>query len=141
MPGKPSRAPVPRPPSPAELRTALGPSHGVWRELVDVMGREFPGLEEAWRPSKIEFGRVCLLKLGGRTLLYLIPTASGFDVSAVLGERAVELAMAGDLPAPVKRQLSEARRYAEGRGIRLAMTAPDQVPVVRKLAVIKTTPR
>jgi len=132
---------APRPPSGAELGAALGPSHGVWLELIAAMKAEFPLIEEAWRPSKVEFGRICLLKVGARTLLYLIPSAPGFDVSAVLGERAVELAMASDLPAAVKKQLAEARRYAEGRGVRIAMTSLDLVPVVRKLAAIKATPR
>jgi Protein of unknown function (DUF3788) len=145
-PGRPrkrqaAKAPAPRSPSDGELKAALGPSYGVWCELIAEMGREFPPLDEVWRPSKIEFGRVCLLRQGTRTLLYLIPAASGFDVSAVLGERAVALAMASDLPAAVKTMLSGARRYAEGRGIRLKMTSLDQVPVIRKLAVIKTTPK
>ena len=136
-----AKAPAPPPPSGAELRAALGPSHGVWLELIAAMKADFPLIEEAWRPSKVEFGRICLLRVGARTLLYLIPSAPGFDVSAVLGERAVELAMASDLPAAVKKQLAEARRYAEGRGVRIAMTSLNLVPVVRKLAAIKATPR
>jgi len=138
---RPGAAPRPGgPPTAAELRASLGPALGAWRALVAGMAREFPPLEEAWAPSKAAFGRVCRLRQKTRTLLYLIPGSSGFEVSAVLGDRAVALALAGDLPAEMKDLLRAARRYPEGWAIRLAVTGADTVPAILRLAAFKVAP-
>ena len=128
-------------PSPAALAAALGDSAPLWRQLVDELTSDFPGLREEWKPSKLEFGSLCLLKLKERTLLYLIPRSGDFEVSIVLGERAVALALAGDLPADLQRQLSEARQYAEGRGIRFPVTTATRIAPIRKLVAYKTAPK
>jgi hypothetical protein len=62
-------------------------------------------------------------------------------VAVVLGERAYELAMAASLPAAIKKMLSEAKPYAEGRGIRFPVDSVSGVPVVAKLVEIKTAPK
>ncbi len=73
--------------------------------------------------------------------LILIPRKGDFEVSVVLGERAVALALAGDLPADTKRQLSEARQYAEGRGIRFPVTKTADVATARRLVAFKVAPK
>ena len=127
-------------PSPAALAAALGDSAPLWRQLIDELTSDFPGLRQEWKPSKLEFGSLCLLKLKDRTLLYLIPRSGDFEVSVVLGERAVTLALASDLPADTKRQLSEARQYAEGRGIRFPVTTAGDVATARRLVAFKVAP-
>ena len=104
------------------------------------MTSDFPGLSQVWKPSKLEFGSLCLFKLKDRTLLYLIPRSGDFEASVVLGERAVALALAGDLPADTKRQLSEARPYAEGRGIRFPVTKAGDIATARRLVAYKVAP-
>jgi len=128
-------------PSPTTLAAALGDSGPLWRQLVAGMTSDFPGLSQVWKPSKLEFGSLCLFKLKDRTLLYLIPRSGDFEASVVLGERAVALALAGDLPADTKRQLSEARPYAEGRGIRFPVTKAVDVATARRLVAYKVAPK
>jgi hypothetical protein len=128
-------------PSPAELATALGPTVAAWRRLIEDLEFDYSGLEQVWKPTKLEFGRVCLLKQKARTLLYLIPRRGDFEVSVVLGERAVVLALAGDLPASTKQLIAEARQYAEGRGIRFAVSSTLQIETIRRLVAFKLTPR
>ena len=41
--------------------------------------------------------------------------------------------MASALPAPVKQMLSEAKRYAEGRGIRVSVTSPGDISTITQL--------
>ena len=128
-------------PTVSELTKAIGSTVPIWRQLVDGIAKDFPGVKEEWKPSKVPFGRLCLLKQKERTLLYLIPKDSAFEASLVLGERAVALALKSDLSSEIKKMITEARQYAEGRGIRLAIFSSDQVAVVRKLVAIKTTPK
>jgi hypothetical protein len=128
-------------PSTAELETALGKTYAVWQKLIADLAQDFGGLREEWKPSKLPFGQCCLLKQKDRTLLYLLPGASAFEISIVLGERAVAIALASDLSAGTKKMIAEARRYAEGRGIRFAVKSKAQIAEIRKLVVIKTTPK
>lgn len=127
-------------PTPALLAAALGPTSGLWLQLISALSEDFPGLQPAWKPAKIPFGRYCFLRLKERTLLYLIPRDGDFEISVVLGERSVALALAGDLPAELKTIIAGARRYAEGRSIRFPVTTGDQLVPVRRLVACKIAP-
>jgi hypothetical protein len=130
-----------KPPADAELKAVLGNAGAVWSGIVRAVEEKFSPLDQEWKPSKLAFGRVCLLRHKKRTLLYLIPDKGRIVVAVVLGERAYELAMAASLPAAIKKMLSEARPYAEGRGIRFPVNSLSEVPAIAKLVEIKTTPK
>jgi hypothetical protein len=49
-------------------------------------------------------------------------------------------AMASSLPAAIKKMFSEARPYAEGRGIRFTVSSQKDISTIKKLVEIKTTP-
>jgi len=120
-----------RPPSGAELHAALGKNASVWPGIVSGLEERYSPLELEWRPSKLEFGRMCLVRHKGRTLLYLMPMAGQVLVGVVLGKRAYEIAMASKLRAGIKKMLSDAKPYVEGRGIRFTVkTAPDVAQVL-----------
>ncbi|HLP09289.1 MAG TPA: DUF3788 family protein [Opitutaceae bacterium] len=127
-------------PSADALAAALGPTASAWRLLVEDLEFDFPGLKQEWKPTKLEFGRVCLLKHKARTLVYLIPRQGDFEASVVLGPRAVILALAGDLPASTKRLIEEAKPYVEGRSIRFPVSSLAQVDLVRRLVACKVAP-
>jgi hypothetical protein len=49
--------------------------------------------------------------------------------------------MASSLPAAIRKMFSDARPYAEGRGIRFAVSSLKDISVIRKLVEIKITPK
>ena len=128
-------------PTDAELRAVLGSADVLWSEIVNAVEALASPLDAEWKPSKTEFGRICLLRHKKRTLLYLTPEKEKIRVAIVLGERAYGLAMASSLPAAIKKMFSEAKPYAEGRGIRFVVSSASEVSTVKKLAEIKTTPK
>ena len=130
-----------KPPTDAELRAALGSADVWWSGIVNAVEDLASPLGTEWKPSKTEFGRMCLLRHKNRTLLYLTPEKDRIRVAIVLGERAYGLAMASSLPAAIKKMFSEANAYAEGRGIRFVVSSAGDVSTVKKLAEIKTTPK
>jgi hypothetical protein len=67
----------------------------------------------------------------------MTPCEGYFLASFALGEKAVKVAHASDLPAPVLEVIDGAKKYAEGRGVRLEVRAPEDVRSVEKLAIIK----
>jgi hypothetical protein len=124
----------------ARLPDALGASLGLWTALIDAISADFSPLARVWKPTKLEFGMVCLIKQNERTLAYLIPGTGRFEVSIVLGNRAAALALGSDLRARTKKLISEARVYAEGRGVRFFVDSTEDVLAVVKLLKFKTTP-
>ena len=134
---KPAATKAPRA---AELAAALGPTAAAWRRLIEELELDLPGLKQEWKPPKLEFGRICLLKQKARTLVYLIPRQGDFEALVVLGARAAILALAGDLSASAKRLIEEAKPHVEGRSIRLPVTSVAQIDVVRRLVACKVAP-
>jgi hypothetical protein len=128
-------------PTGAELKAALGSADALWSGIVHVVEDAVSPLDTEWKPSKAEFGRICLLQHKKRTLLYLTPEKERIRVAIVLGERAYGLALASSLPAAIKKMFSEARPYAEGRGIRFSVSSPSEISTIKKLVEIKTTPK
>lgn len=126
-------------PSEKDLASQLGPAREIWHEVIASVVKRVGPVEQEWKPSKAGFGWMCLLKQKKRTLLYMTPEKECVQIAIVLGERAVALALASELPEAIKILIREARQYAEGRGIRFPVNSAVEIDVVKKLVVIKTT--
>ncbi len=126
-----------RAPGAAELARVLGPAQAAWSALVARVREAHPPIEERWSFGGAKFGWSMRLVRGERVVLYLTPQARRILVGVVLGEKAVERATRGVLPAAVRRAIEEAPRYAEGRGLRLTLTKSSEVAAVVKLVAAK----
>jgi hypothetical protein len=84
--------------------------------------------------------KVTKIKSPLRFLVYLIPGNLQFEVSIVLGNRAASLALSGDLRAETMKLISEARGYAEGRGVRFVVRSSEDIEAVVQLVRFKVTP-
>jgi Protein of unknown function (DUF3788) len=128
-------------PTDSELKAVLDSADVLWFGIIRAVEQMAGPLERQWKPSKAGFGRMCLLQHKHRTLLYLTPDKGQVWIAVVLGERASGLAMASSLPAAIKKLFSEAKPYAEGRGIRFAVNSVSDIPMIVKLVEIKTRPK
>lgn len=124
-----------------QWQAALGRAYPIWAGIVHVVEELASPLDLEWKASKIAFGHVCLLRYKKRTLLYLLPEPPNVTIAIVLGERAYGLAMASTLSAAIKKALSEARPYAEGRGIRVSVKTTRDLATIRRLVAIKLAPK
>ena len=122
-----------------ELSATLGAAEAIWNSIIQAAAAAHPSLETEWRPSKSEFGLMCLLRQKKRTLLYMTPEPKRILIGIVLGERAVEAALASALPDDLKTLFREARPYAEGRGIRFPVTKKREIETVMELLRMKTS--
>jgi hypothetical protein len=125
-------------PTETELKKCLGSAYELWGLVQQTTEQHLAPINLLWKPAKIPFGRVGCLQHKGRTLLYLIPSPGKLEVSIVLGERAVGLALESPLPAAIKKLIREARPYVEGRGIRFEATQPSDGPIIAQLLACKT---
>jgi len=80
---------------------------------------------------------VAALKHERRNIVYLSPRQGCFLASFALGDKAMQAARQCKLPPPVVKIVNEAKKYAEGTGIRLEVKAPKDIESVKKLAAIK----
>lgn len=65
------------------------------------------------------------------------PCKGYFLASFALGEKAVKAAHESDLPAPILEIIDGAKKYFEGRAVRIEVRTAKDVRNVEKIAVIK----
>ena len=132
---KPEPAEHASPPSTRELAALLGTSHAAFRALTR---RATTTCE--WRRHSNTSPWVLKVSQGDRTLFYVTPKADQFDVTVVLGERAVTAALAGRVRKALHASIRSARPYVEGRPVRVAVTCEADVAGVEELVAVKLKP-
>jgi hypothetical protein len=121
-----------------ELAAALGPTKSLWDELASDLARENQIDVQEWKSSSPKAGWSLRLKHGERTIVYLIPLQGSFQAALVLGDKAVKTAQQSPLPKRTRKIVADARRYAEGTGVRISVNRPEDVSAIKKLARIKS---
>jgi hypothetical protein len=109
------------------LASALGPAIDRWLVTINAVEREFDPLQASWSYSGKAYGWSLRCSHRGRPVVYLTPLEAAFRASFALPERAMPAALDADLPANVREILASAPTYAEGRAVRLAITADEDV--------------
>ena len=120
-----------------ELRQVLGRSSARWDELLSHLEVEQAPLDTAWGFAGANWGWSLRLKRKKRTILYMTPRQRHFLVGFALGEKAVAAARDAGLPGAVLAVIDEARKYSEGRAVRLEVRTRKDLDAVERLAAIK----
>lgn len=102
-----------------------------------LIASKFTPLSVEWGFASKKTGWGLRLKREKRTILYMTPCRGYFMASFALGEKAVKAAHESDLPASVLKIIDSAKKYAEGRGVRLEVRSAEDVRNVEKLAMVK----
>ena len=126
-----------RQPTEADLALALKGTFVFWKELKRRIASRFAPLTYEWGFTSKSTGWGLRLKHKERIILYMTPCEGYFLASFALGEKAVEVARAGNVPASIMKVIESAKTYAEGRGVRLRVTSARDVGNVEKVAVVK----
>lgn len=126
-----------RTPRPTELKKTLGRTSDLWDKLKDHLESEYQPLSEKWTFAGKKWGWSLQLKQKKRTILYMTPREGFFSAGFVLGERAVRAARESGLPDSVLALIDSARKYAEGRGVRIEVKTKKALDTTKKLAAIK----
>ena len=106
-------------PNEKDLAAMLGPTSALWDDLKAHLASQYEPLTEQWNFSGKNYGWGLQLKQKKRTVLYMTPCQGYFLASFALGEKAVQAAHQSGLPDSVLSVIDSARKYAEGRGVRL----------------------
>jgi len=123
-------------PTQKDVLAKLGTSSNAWNELIRWIQEQHIDSND-WHSISPKYGWSLLAVLKKRRIVYLSPCDGCFRASFVLSDKAVAAARASVLLRPIHKQLSEARRYAEGTGLQLIVRAPEDLPAIERLIEIK----
>lgn len=127
----------PQQPTDAELAAELGPAKALWDQLLAALADEFGVVTREWNSYSKKAGWALRLKRGDRAIVYLSPSRGCFTASFALGAKAVEAARQSKLPQRAIKIIDEAKRYAEGTGVRIDVNGPKDIDIVEKLVKAK----
>jgi hypothetical protein len=124
-------------PTDDDLRAVLGPAYPSWGKFLAEVRERIRPIAEVWAFTNTATGWGLRLRHKDRVILYMTPQQTQFLVSFVLGQKAVATAQATRLSAAIRDAIAAAPRYAEGRGVRVAVKSARQIAGLVSLAQIK----
>jgi hypothetical protein len=124
-------------PSVEDLESALGVKYQLWESVVHLTYQAYPDGKEEWNYPGKNYGWSFRIKDKRRAILYFLPRQGYFKVAFIFGDKAVAAVMASSVPEPIKTNLREARKYAEGRGVQLIVETEADLIEIKKLIEIK----
>ena len=127
-----------RPPTQEELRSVLGARYASWTKLLALIADRIGPTTEVWKFTSATAGWGLRVVHQGRVIVYMTPQPDQFLVSFALGEKAVTAARAAKLHSSIVDAIEAAPRYAEGRGVRIAVRNSRQLAPLARLAQIKS---
>ncbi len=126
-------------PTQKDLEIALSNTFGIWQAIIDFTKKQYPETNEEWNFSGEKFGWSFRLKDKKRIIIYLLPRDRFFKVAFVFGEKATDKILGDSISENIKSELNAAKKYAEGRGIRIEITDSSLMKDIEKLIEIKAS--
>ena len=119
------------------LAQVLGTSYKLWEKIKSSLTNDYGKLDEDWKYYGQKIGWTLKLLYKKRNLFFLTPYEKYFQIAFVFGDKAVAVIEQSDLPLSIIDEIKNARKYVEGRGLRIAVKKQSDVRIVLKLTEIK----
>jgi hypothetical protein len=124
-------------PSDEEFARVLGRSAVHWRTFEREVSERHGPLTLEWKHYGARAGWTRKVLRGARNLCFVSARRGYFVVAFVMGDAAVAAAAQSALPREIVEALAGARRYAEGRGVRVEVRTRADVAHVTTLVALK----
>jgi hypothetical protein len=124
-------------PTEKDLDSALGNTFKFWVEIRENVLSKAPQLLQEWNYPGPKYGWSFRIKDKKRAIIYLLPRDKFFKAAFVFGQKACNEVMQAKISDSIKKELSEAKVYAEGRGIRIDVTDSKILADIKSLIEIK----
>ncbi len=105
-------------PTDKDLADKLDSNYQLWKWICDLVLSKYPNGLAEWNYSE-KYGWSFRIKDRKRAIIYLLPTDRYFKVAFVFGDKAVSIIMDTKISNDIKKEINQATKYAEGRGIRI----------------------
>lgn len=119
------------------LAEVLGTSYKLWEKIKSSLINDYGKLDEDWKYYGQKIGWTLKLLYKKRNLFFFTPYEKYFQIAFVFGDKAVAVVGQSDLSLTIIDEIKNARKYAEGRGLRIVVKKQSDVNIVLKLTEIK----
>jgi hypothetical protein len=124
-------------PNKEKLSEVLGKSYKYWDEIKSSLENQYGPMTEEWKHYGQKSGWILKLLYKKRNLFFFNPQDKFFAIGFVFGDKAVAEVEKSDLPSEMIDELKNAKKYVEGRGLRLEIKKKELIKHVLKLVEIK----
>jgi hypothetical protein len=124
-------------PDDGHLARVLGKNVTFWEAIKQHIAQKHGEATEEWKFYNTKSGWTMKVLLKKRNLFFFTPLQGFFRLAFVFGDKAVAAVERSDLPEDIKNELKNARKYVEGRGLRIEVKSQKEVEHVKKLIDIK----
>lgn len=124
-------------PSDELLSQALGTTYKYWDEIRTTLRKEYGELIEEWKYYGQKYGWSLKFLLKKRNLFFFTAYDKYFSLGFVFGDKVVSVIEKSDMPKNIIDDLKSAKKYAEGRGLRLEIKKRVDITHIKKLVEIK----
>jgi hypothetical protein len=121
------------------LSDALGESYHYWEEIKHTLDEQYGTLIEEWKFYSASSGWTLKLLLKKRNLFFFAPCDKYFRIVFIFGDKAVAAVEKSKLPKKMIRDLKNAKRYVEGRGLRIEVKKKTEIKNIITLVAIKVS--
>ncbi|MFZ4399535.1 MAG: DUF3788 domain-containing protein [Bacteroidales bacterium] len=126
-------------PTNKELIDSLQTTYDLWIQILNYVHLKFPASTDEWNYPGEKYGWSFRIKDKKRAIIYLLPRNQFFIVAFVFGQKAYDAIMESSVSDFIKTELMAAKKYAEGRGIRIDINDEGIINDVKELIDIKLT--
>jgi hypothetical protein len=119
------------------LARALGRQYQLWCDIAEYVIKKYPKAIEEWKYPGAKYGWSFRLKDKKRNIIYMTPSDGGIMAGFMFGDKGVDAVQASSLPQQIKDELRNAKKYVEGRVLRLQVRNKTDVANIKTLVDIK----
>ena len=119
------------------INEVLGSNYAHLQEIRLFIAEEIGDTTEEWKFYGKKLGWTLKKFYKKRNLFFIGIYRGYFKISFVFGERAAENVFNSGISAALKKELSEARKYAEGRGLSINVDNDGYLDDIKELIRIK----
>ena len=105
--------------------------------IAEFIESEYGDFKPEWKFYSQKSGWILKMFTKKRNVLFVIPCDKYFRVAFTLGGKEADLIFSSELPDFIKKELSEAKKYAEGRTIQIEVKTADDLDIILKMIRIK----
>ena len=119
------------------LQIALGSSYKYWEQVQSILNEKYGKIRSEWKYYGTKSGWTLKMMLKERNLFFFGPCDKFFRIAFVFGDKAVKAIENSDLPDALIQEVKNAKKYMEGRGLRIEVKKKKQIEDIIKLTAIK----
>jgi len=124
-------------PTEQDLSENLGPTYKLWEEIKKSLSDEYGHLAEEWKYYGQKYGWSLKLFYKKRNLFFFTVYGKYFRMGFTFGDKAVSAIEKSDLPKSIIEELKNAKKYVEGRGVRIEVKRQSDVENIIRLVGFK----